>query len=86
MQWPASEVDIWAAFFAKEPPPEDQQLFAFARLTAFYVNVHKNPNAPEHPVMDFLPFRNAWAEETQDEAEVSFKSITKMFGAVERKR
>lgn len=86
MQWPASEVDTWAAFFAKEPPPEDQSLYALAQLAALYVNTHRKPNSPAYPLTDFLPFRNAWAEETQDEAEVSFESIAKMLGAVERKR
>lgn len=86
MQWPASDVDMWAAFFAKEPPPEDQSQYALAQLASLYVNAHRKPNSPAHALTEFLLFRDAWANETQDETEVSFESIAKAFGAVKRVR
>jgi hypothetical protein len=53
-----AEVQIWAAYLAKEPAPEEKIEVQLANLAATYVN--SKSKGSKRKTMDFMFFRNAW--------------------------
>lgn len=81
LDWPENHVALIAEYMAREPAPDERIEIAVAQLCATYVNAHRKKGAPAHPVVDFLPFRDAWKV---DEPEESIFDLAMSFGAVKR--
>lgn len=90
MQWPVSEVRIWAEFFLHEPSPEGRIEHQVAYLHSMYVNSHLKKGTPPKPLSDFLLFAKAWERDPQapqqQPADASIASVFSAFGKVNRKR
>lgn len=84
-----SEVRVWAEFLSREPSPEGRIEYAISYLHSMYVNSHLKQGAKAMPLDDFLLFKRAWDQQTQQKqtaAEAPIASVFSAFGKVNRKR
>jgi hypothetical protein len=66
-RWPADEVRLLRHYLAKQPAPIERVEIAIARLTAIWVNAHRDRNAKAVETIDFLPFHSPeWVEAPAD--------------------
>jgi hypothetical protein len=61
-RWPQPELDLYAAFLAKEPAPDERIEIAVAQLTALGANMMRGRGQPAKSTADFLLFRDPWGE------------------------
>lgn len=59
MGWPASDVQLLAAYLAREPAPTERIEYAVAHLHSSYANAHRG-DQPSMPLERFLMFAKAW--------------------------
>lgn len=90
MQWPVSEIETWAEFFSKEPPPDDRLEMAIAQGIAIYVNGNQKTGSKPHPISDFLLFHDVWKSdavpEPAPEKAAPFSALVAAFGKVKKGR
>lgn len=82
MDWPASHVQLIAAYLAREPAPDERIEFAVTQLAAIYTNAHLPKDKPQKPISDFLLFRKAWAREADASSGRYSESDQKMLAAL----
>ena len=60
LNWPQSQLRLWAAYLARERAPWERVEIAVAQLCALFANVNRKKGSKALTTSDFLLFKDAW--------------------------